>query len=224
MPRHTQSELRGFTLIEVLVALVVMSIMSIMAWRGLDALMKSREVAQTHIDQSARLQTVIAQWEQDLRSVQDPGSTDALVFDGASLRLIRQHVHGLQVVSWSVRAGSLYRWESKPAQTAGALAENVQRAAQLLPQDSGQLRALEGISAWQLYCYRGNSWSNCLSTGNVQAAQPSASSASSAAGPAPANAQQRQALPSGVRMVMQFAPSSGFNGAITRQVELVAAP
>jgi len=212
---------RGFTLIEVLVALVVMAIMSIMAWRGLDALMKSREVAQTHIDQSARLQTVIAQWEQDLRSVQDPGRADALSFDGASLRLIRQHAQGLQVVSWSVRAGSLYRWESKPAQTAAALDDSVQRATQLLAQDSGQLRALEGISGWQLYCYRGNSWSNCLSTGNVQTAAPPASAASGVPAPSP---KQRQALPSGVRMVMQFAPSSGFNGALTRQIELVTTP
>ncbi|MEJ6006370.1 prepilin-type N-terminal cleavage/methylation domain-containing protein [Paucibacter sp. AS339] len=212
----------GFTLIEVLVALVVMATMAIMAWRGLDALMKSRELAQTHIDQSARLQTVIAQWEQDLRSVQDPGRADALAFDGASLRLIRQHAQGLQVVSWSVRSGTLYRWESKPAQTAAALDDSVQRASQLLPQDSGQLRALEGISGWQLYCYRGNSWSNCLSTGNVQSAAPPASAASGV--PLPPGNTQRQALPSGVRMVMQFAPSSGFNGALTRQIELVTTP
>ncbi|MFY7866536.1 PulJ/GspJ family protein [Roseateles sp.] len=212
----------GFTLIEVLVALVVMAIMAIMAWRGLDALMKSREVAQTNIDQSARLQTVVAQWEQDLRSVQDPGESDALAFDGASLRLIRQHAQGLQVVNWSVRSGALYRWESKPVQTVAALEVNLLRASQLLQQDSGQLRALEGINGWQMYCYRGNSWSNCLSTGNVKTAAPPASSASGAP-PSPPSP-QRQALPSGVRMVMQFAPNSGFSGTLTRQIELAATP
>jgi general secretion pathway protein J len=210
--------LRGFTLIEVLVALVVMSTMAMMAWRGLDALIKSREIAQTHLDQSARLQTVLAQWEQDLRSIQDSGSVDALNFDGASLRLTRQHPQGIQVVAWLVRGGALNRWESKPAQTVGALEENFKHGAQLLAQDSGQLRALEGVTGWQLYCYRGNSWSNCLSSGGDEASPPSPP-VPPASGAAPQE-KPRQSLPTGIRMLIQFGPGSGFGGPLTRQVEL----
>lgn len=207
----------GFTLIEVLVALVVMSTMAMMAWRGLDALLKSREIAQTHLDQSARLQTVLAQWEQDLRQIQDSGSVEALNFDGASLRLTRQHPQGIQVVAWLVRDGALHRWESVPALTVGALEDSYQRGAQLLAQDRGQLRALEGVSGWQLYCYRGNSWSNCLSsTDTVAEPTPPAPAASGA----PAPDKPRQALPTGIRMVIQFGPGSGFGGPLTRQVEL----
>jgi general secretion pathway protein J len=213
---------RGFTLIEVLVALVVMSTMAMMAWRGLDALIKSREIAQANLDQSARLQTVLAQWEQDLRSIQDSGSVEALNFDGASLRLTRQHPQGIQVVAWVVRGGALNRWESKPVQTVAALEENYKRGTQLLAQDSGQLRALEGVSGWQLYCYRGNSWSNCLSSGSEEAAAP-APPASSASGAAPPD-KPRQSLPSGIRMLIQFGPGSGFGGPLTRQVELRPQP
>ncbi|MCV2359463.1 prepilin-type N-terminal cleavage/methylation domain-containing protein [Paucibacter sp. TC2R-5] len=213
---------RGFTLIEVLVALVVMSTLAMMAWRGLDALIKSREIAQTNLDQSARLQTVLAQWEQDLRSIQDSGSVDALNFDGASLRLTRQHPQGIQVVVWTVRGGALNRWESKPVQTVGPLEENFKRGAQLLAQDAGQLRALEGVSGWQLYCYRGNSWSNCLSSGNDETAPP-LPPASGASGAAPPE-KPRQALPSGIRMLIQFGPGSGFGGPLTRQVELRPQP
>ncbi len=209
----------GFTLIEVLVALVVMSTMAMMAWRGLDALIRSREIAQTNLDQSARLQTVLAQWEQDLRSIQDSGSVEALNFDGASLRLTRQHPQGIQVVAWVVRNGALHRWESKPAQTVGALEENYKRGSQLLAQDAGQLRALEGVAGWQLYCYRGNSWSNCLSSGSDEAATPPAAPASPASGAAPPE-KQRPSLPTGIRMLIQFAPNSGFGGPLTRQVEL----
>ena len=61
----------GFTLVEVLVALVVMATMAAMAWRGIDALVRSRETAQGHLAQTARLQTVMAQWELDLRALQD---------------------------------------------------------------------------------------------------------------------------------------------------------
>ena len=211
---------RGFTLIEVLVALVVMSTMAMMAWRGLDALVKSREIAQAHLDQSARLQTVLAQWEQDLRQIQDSGSVEALNFDGASLRLTRQHPQGIQVVAWLVRGGALNRWESKPALTVGALEENFKRGAQLLAQDAGQLRALEGVTGWQLYCYRGNSWSNCLSSGGEEAALQPVPPLTSAAPGAAQPEKQRQSLPTGIRMLMQFGPGSGFGGPLTRQVEL----
>ena len=205
-------------MIEVLVALVVMSTMAMMAWRGLDALVRSREIAQTNLDQSARLQTVLAQWEQDLRQIQDSGSVEALNFDGASLRLTRQHPQGIQVVAWVVRNGALHRWESKPAQTVGALEENYKRGSQLLSQDSGQLRALEGVAGWQLYCYRGNSWSNCLSSGSEEAATPPAPPASPASGATPPD--KRPSLPTGIRMLLQFGPDSGFGGPLTRQVEL----
>lgn len=208
---------RGFTLIEVLVALVVMSTMAMMAWRGLDALLKNREIAQTHLDQSARLQTVLAQWEQDLRQIQDSGGVEPLNFDGASLRLTRQHPQGIQVVAWVVRDGALHRWESAPAQTVGALEDNYQRGAQLLAQDRGQLRALEGVSGWQLYCYRGNSWSNCLSSTDT-VAEPTPPAAPASGAPAPDK--PRQALPTGIRMLIQFGPGSGFGGPLTRQVEL----
>jgi general secretion pathway protein J len=224
--KYSRRRSQGFTLIEVLVALVVMATMAIMSWRGLDALLKTRDIAQTHLDQSARLQTVMAQWEQDLRSIQDSGVVDPLSFDGGSLRITRQQPLGLQVVSWSVRNGRLYRWESAPVQTVAALEQNVQRGQQQLAQESQQLRALEGVSGWQLYCYRGNSWSNCLSSADVvsvtvsASASPPAPTASGPVGTAPNVGPQRAALPTGVRMVLQFDAGSGFGGPLTRQIAL----
>lgn len=191
---------RGFTLVEVLVALLVMAVMAVIAWRGLDALLKSRDIAQTHLEQSARLQTVIAQWEQDLRSLQATYAVEPLVFDGATLRLTRQQPGGMQVVAWTVRNGALWRWEGPVVQTVAALRESDQRGQQLVNQDSVQLRALEGVSGWQMYYYRGNAWSNAQS------------SAGSAPGGVPL-------LPTGVRMVLQFdAAASGFGGPLTRQI------
>ena len=90
---------RGFTLIEVLVALVIMATMAVMSWRGIDALLKSRDIAQSHLDQTVRLQTVLAQWEQDLRSLQDSRVVPPLSFDGASMRITRQQALGMQVVA-----------------------------------------------------------------------------------------------------------------------------
>lgn len=202
--RRSTAGPRGFTLIEVLVALLVMATMAVIAWRGIDALLKSRDIAQTHLDRSALLQTVLAQWELDLRALQDSQVVEPLSFDGASMRLTRQQPLGLQVVAWTLRDGRLYRWEGPVQQSVAALQQSFEQSQQFLAQDSRRLLMLEDLDGWQLYCYRGNSWSNCLSSDNVTPPQ--------AGGP------QRAQLPTGVRMVLEFAPRSGFAGPLTRQI------
>ena len=200
--------IRGFTLVEVLVALVVMATMAAMAWRGIDALVKSREIAQTRLAQTARLQTVMAQWEVDLRALQDSHSTtQPLAFDGGNLVLTRQATAGLQVVVWSLREGSLWRWESPSVKTVQELDNQRQLGLQQLAQRNPALRAFDGVAGWQFYCFWTNAWSNCQSTGN-----------SSNAGPV--NTNNTTAPPSGLRISMQFAEGSGLVGTLTRELEV----
>ncbi|MFG6455297.1 PulJ/GspJ family protein [Roseateles sp. BYS96W] len=197
---------RGFTLVEVLVALVVMAVMAAMAWRGIDALVRTREIAQGHLTQAARLQTVMAQWEADLRAVQDSHSTvQPLVFDGANLVLTRQATAGLQVVVWSLREGSLWRWESASVKTLQNLATEREQGLQQLSQRNPPLRAIVGVTGWQLHCFWGNAWSNCQSTGN------------SANGPVNPNT---TLPPSGLRVALQFGEGSGLAGTMTRELEV----
>jgi general secretion pathway protein J len=218
----------GFTLVEVLVALLIMATMAVMAWRGIDALLKSRDIAQGHLDQTMRLQTVMAQWELDLRALQDSHATAPLSFDGASLRITRQQPLGLQVVVWSVRGGRLLRWEGPVTQTVGALTESVERSQQLLGQESAQLKALEGVAGWQLFFYRGNGWSNAQSSDDVAPAPaspiPPAAPRAAASGALPPAPAPRALLPTGIRMVLQFGEGSGFNGPLTREIVLGPQP
>jgi len=203
------TQIRGFTLVEVLVALVVMATMAAMAWRGIDALVRSREIAQARLAQTARLQTVLAQWETDLRALQDSHSpVQPLAFDGGSLVLTRQAPAGLQVVVWSLREGSVWRWESPALRTVQDLEDQRQRGLQQLAQRNPALRAFDGVAGWQFYCYWGNAWSNCLSTGN----------ANSNAGPTSGKTPQQ--VPTGLRVAMQFADGSGLNGTLTRELEV----
>lgn len=204
---------RGFTLVEVLVALLVMATMAAMAWRGIDALVRSREIAQARLAQTARLQTVLAQWEVDLRALQNShGPVEPLAFDGGNLVLTRQAPLGLQVVVWSLREGSLWRWESPPQRTLQDLADQRERGLQQLAQRNPALRAFDGVAAWQFYCFWGNAWSNCQSTGNTPGGTPG----SNPAGPPARN----PAPPSGLRIAMQFAEGSGLTGTLTRELEV----
>jgi general secretion pathway protein J len=199
---------RGFTLVEVLVALMIMAIMAGMAWQGVDGIVRARDASQGRLELALRLNTVLAQWEQDLGALQETPSTPALLFDGATLRLTRRAEGGLQVVTWSLRAGNLQRWAGPVATGSSVLQESWMRTQQFLGNEPGQLRALTGLSQWQLYFFRGNAWSNAQSSGDVAAPAAGASGVA------------RQSLPSGVRVVLGFAPGSGLGGNLTRDVAL----
>lgn len=213
MSRRTRST--GFTLVEVLVALALMAAMTTIAWRGIDGMLRSREISQQRLLGTERLQTVLSQWETDLRQLQDSGLVEPLAFDGASLLLTRRQADGLQVVMWSLRNGRLQRWESPVLNTRSALSEAYAMSRQALAQDQRQLLVLEGLASWQLYYYRNNSWSNAQSSGDEQADTGAAPPAPGSPASAP-----RRALPSGVRLLLEFAPGSELQGRLTRQIEL----
>ena len=205
-PRHA-----GFTLVEVLVAMVVMAIMSLMAWQGVDGIARARESNQTRLEQTLRLETVIAQWEQDLASLQESSAAPALTCDGQSVRLTRRTEGGMQVVAWSLRpdaSNSMWqRWAGPAVPTTKALQQSWLQTQQFQGNETGQLRALGGIDQWQVYFFQRNAWANCQSTGDVAA--PAASSPVAALVPT---------LPSGIRLVLAFAPGSGLNGSLVRDV------
>jgi general secretion pathway protein J len=206
----------GFTLVEVLVAMVVMALMSLMAWQGVDGIARTRESNQVRLEQTLRLETVVAQWEQDLAALQETGAVPALRCDGQSVRLTRRAEGGMQVVLWSLRPetrGAVWqRWAGPATTTTHGLQESWLRSQQFQGGEDGQLRALEGLDSWQVYFYRGNGWSNCQSSDVLTPVSPFA------AAPTASAAAARVALPSGVRVVLAFAPARGLHGSLPREV------
>jgi general secretion pathway protein J len=63
---------RGFTLLELLVAITVLSIVSIIAWRGLDSLVHTRERLEPEATDVRALLTTFGQMERDLAQVTNP--------------------------------------------------------------------------------------------------------------------------------------------------------
>ena len=216
----------GFTLVEVLVAMVIMAILAGMAWQGVDGIVRSRDASQRRLEQTLRLNTLLAQWEQDLAAVQQttPSDVPALTFDGASLRLTRRAERGLQIVVWSRLPGadgsptsaSWTRWAGPAVTSSNELQDYWLRSLQFQGNEAGQLKGLTGLAQWQVYCFRGTAWSNCQSSGDVK---PDVATPPAIAGSAPPAA-PREALPTGVRLVLEFAEGSGFNGSLTRDVAL----
>ncbi len=182
----------GFTLIEVLVALVIMAIMAAMGWQGVASMARSRDIGSAASERTLRLSALVGQLEQDLAATYDSPLVPGLSFDGASLRIVRRSDSGVQVVVWSLREGIWRRWTSIPATRVGDLQQAWLASQQLQGLEPGQLKLIDGVTGWQIYFWRGQGWSNAQSSGNVVtaavrailAAENNAAAASAAAGAA----------------------------------------
>jgi len=214
----TQRPVRGFTLVEVMVALVIMSVIALMAWQGIDGMVRTRDASQRRLEQTLRVTTVLAQWDQDLQSLHSTDVVPALSFDGATLRLTRRSPDGVQLIAWSLMpggpgGGQWVRWAGPAATGSVPLQDSWLRSQLLQGNDPALIRTLDGLTSWQLYCYRNNAWTNCQSsndTAPVVATPASGVPASTA----------KVILPTGVRLVLTFAGDAGFEGSLTRDVAL----
>ena len=190
----TTQRQRGFTLIEVLVALAIMAMLAGLAWRGIDGMLRGRDGSQAALERTARLNTILAQWEQDLAAIHDSGVVPPLAFDGQTLMLTRTMGDGVALVAWSMRNGAWLRWAAPPMTRINALQDAWLRSQQLLGTEAEQLHLLDDVSDWKVYYYRGNAWTNAQSTGDI--AQPPSPAASGVV------AQPHEVLPDGIRLVV----------------------
>ncbi len=229
--RTSPHRCRGFTLIEVLVALVAMALMAGLGWRGLDGLLRAREASQARVDQMAIMQTALAQWQADLDTVLGVPGTQGLPglsWDGRVLRVLRRASvpdpsgtdAGLWVVSWTVRTLSPAEADAiglsrqnppqawvrtqAPASTDRQRLQETWAAAVQGGSGSGSASDLGATTAvlfpaqqWQLFYFRGDAWSNPLSSsGTVGAGQDAT-------------------VPDGVRLILTLPEGTSPGGTIT---------
>jgi general secretion pathway protein J len=203
---------RGFTLIEVMVALVLVSLMALLAWRGIDGMNQAVQQTAAHEYGAQRLAITLAQWSADLEAITETGVVKALDFDGQLLRLTRKSTQpaGVVVVAWVIRSGRLLRYAAPVAIDKATLQTTYLAAARWgrtpLPEDASRSVDLLAASNWQIFYFRGETWSNPLSSAG----------AAVTVAPAPAPASGSDVLPDGVRLILDIAPGSGLSGIITR--------
>lgn len=215
----------GFTLVEVLVALSIMAVLAVMAWRGVDGITRSRDISNAQLQRSLLLNTIIAQWEQDLASLQETPVVPPLTFDGGSLRMIRRAPGGLQVVVWSLRSSTVLptppdgqplqgmvwqRWAGPVVTLRNALQESWLLSYQLQGTEPGHINLLDGLTQWQIYFFRGSAWTNAQSSGDRA--------------PGTSFVPLQVELPLGVRLVLDMAPGQLRDGSLTRDVVLGPQP
>lgn len=203
----------GFTLIELLVAIALLSILAIMSWRGIDGMVRAQEQTRQRADSMLVIQSALAQWNADLDAILPLANTTPLDWDGQVLRITRRTTavpdEGALVVAWTRRempgvegGGQWVRWQSPPVRNRSDWQQAWQLAAQWARTPDEQARRYEislvPISNWQLFYFRGGTWSNPLSSADQAPGTPAAG------------------LPDGVRLQITLASGQALTGAIVR--------
>ncbi len=209
MKQPSRPRPRGFTLVEVLVALFVMALMAALTWRGLDGVLRSRDAGRESVDRTQRLATLMSQWETDLQSLHRDSGVPAISFDGRTLRLVRRAPDGVQLVAWSLTDGVWRRWSSGTVNRVGQLQQAWLRSQQLLGTEPEQLQLLDGVQGWQLYFFRGNAWTNAQSTGDTSTGGTGGTGVT----PGPGG----ESLPAAVRLQLQLQA-----GTLTRDIAVAS--
>ena len=204
---------RGFTLIELMVAIAVMGLMALLSWRGLDGMVRAQEQTRQRADQLLVLQAALGQWGTDLDALLPMPHTIPIDWDGQVLRMTRQgqasSMDGALVVAWARRNveghDQWLRWQSPPLRTRAQWQQAWQQAGQWARNPGDAERRAEvtlmPLSGWNIYFFRDNAWSNPMSS----------------SGPPPGEAAVTSVLvPDGVRLQLELPPGQGLTGQITR--------
>ncbi len=210
---------RGFTLVELLVALVAMALLAVMSWRGLDGMTRAQAQTEARADEVLTLQVGLAQWGADLDALIQLPQQPAIDWNGRVLRLTRRGTaavtDGVLVVAWTRRVvngnGTWLRWQSPQVSTRGELDEQWQKA-DIWSQNPGDQEKLYEVAVtpledWQIFYYRENAWTN---------PQSSAAGTASPLPPSLGLPGAPTTVPEGVRVVLTLPPGQAITGTLTR--------
>lgn len=225
---------RGFTLVELLVALAVLALMAGLGWRSLDGMLRTQQQVAQRADAVLALQAGLMQWQADLDALVETGATSAIDFDGRVLRITRRDAveagGGLRVVAWTRREHALLanadlpanelagrpawlRWQSPPLVTRADL-DQALLAARQWARNPGDVErraevAVAALDDWQVLFYRGEAWTNPQSADGTPGARLDGVTA--ATSPA-----QIATPPDGVRVVLRLSTGQPVSGTLVR--------
>jgi general secretion pathway protein J len=205
---------RGFTLVELLVALFALALLAVLGWRGLDGMVRAQSQLQARADQVLSLQVGLAQWTADLDALEALPRITPLDWNGQVLRLVRRSTQdtassadGVVVAAWTRRTlegqGIWLRWQS-PALTRRAEVEQAWTQAENWAREpgdadrAGEVRVVP-LNQWRVLYFTDDAWREAT-PGDPQDTETQGA-------PIP--------LPDGVRLMLTLPPGGPLAGAIT---------
>lgn len=185
---------RGFTLVELLVAISILAIVAVLGWRGLDGIVRARVALTQQMETTRGMQLAFAQMQSDCEHIAQRDVVDQrpyLLIGADRFTLVREvftenQPSRLQVVAYRIVNGTLMRRESQATRDLVQLDALWQAVTS--DTDSSPAVALQGgVTGMQVATWVGNAWRQ----GGVD---PGANTAGTAQAPAPQQ-QADQAAP-----------------------------
>jgi general secretion pathway protein J len=203
----TYPQPRGFTLVELLVAISILAIVAVLGWRGLDGIVRARVALTQQMETTRGMQLAFAQMQSDCEHIAQRDVLDQrpyLLVGADRLTLVREvftenQPSRLQVVAYRIVNGTLMRRESPPTRDLvqlDALWQAVSSDA-----DTNPAVALQaGVTGMQVATWINNAWrqggvdpgANAAGTGQAPPPPPS-----------PDQAAQVNSGPTGLQVALQ---------------------
>lgn len=118
--RLSKKNVRGFTLVELIVAITILALVAVLGWRGLDGIVRSRVALTAEMEQTRDMQLTFAQLQSDcaqLAPASEMRGRPTLSASQDRLLMVRlvfadQQPTRVQIVDYRLRNGVLTRRES----------------------------------------------------------------------------------------------------------------
>jgi general secretion pathway protein J len=156
---------RGFTLVELLVAISILAIVAVLGWRGLDSIVRARISLTEQMETTRGMQLAFAQLQSDCERIAREeilGRRPFILSANNRITLVRavftdNEPSRLQVVSYRIVNGTLSRRESVPTRDLAQL-DMLWQAAVTDADPTPPVALQPGVTAMTVMSWQNNDW------------------------------------------------------------------